>query len=161
MWRKLPRLSASPTTRPHPGLVERGTAAAAAEKAADDAAAHAAAELADLKKKASFFEEALLTKPCASFMAELAGPDSPQRQGVIARARLDEPDRRQLQHQEQLALGAALGLSMAEARGGEAGLLSPGLLSPSPGLLLPELPLWEIAAGTPACSSSWWMSYYS
>ena len=128
-----------------PGLVNRGTAAAAAEKAADDAAAHAVSELADLKEKASFFEEALLTNPCASLMAGLAGPDSPLRQGMIARARLDESDRRQLQHEEQLELGAALDLSMAEARGDEAGLLSPGLLSLSPGLLLPELPLGELA----------------
>ena len=37
--------------------------AATADKAEDDAAAHAAAEFADLKKKASFFEEALLTNP--------------------------------------------------------------------------------------------------
>ena len=88
------------------------------------------------------FEEALLTNPWASLMA---GPDSPLRQGMIARARHDESDRRQLQHEEQLELGAALDLSMAEARGDEAGLLSPGLLSLSPWLLLPELPLGELA----------------
>ena len=100
---------------PRPRVLRKGTAAAVAEAAAAAAAAHAASELADLEKKASFYDTAIRDDEGARDRARRAAPDDPLRQGMIARARLDESERRQQQFKEVLELRAAENLSAVEA----------------------------------------------
>ena len=75
---------------PRPRVLRKGTAAAVAEAAAAAAAAaHAASELADLEKKASFFDANIQDDEGARDRARRAESDDPLCQGMIARARLD------------------------------------------------------------------------
>jgi len=100
---------------PRPRVLRKGTAAAVAEAAAAAAAAHAASELADLEKKASFFDANIQDDEGARDRARRAESDDPLCQGMIARARLDESERRKEQFREVLELRAAENLSAVEA----------------------------------------------
>ena len=100
---------------PRPRVLRKGTAAAVAEAAAAAAAAHAASELADLEKKASFYDAAIRDDEGARDRARRAESDDPLCQGMIARARLDESERRKEQFREVLELRAAENLSAVEA----------------------------------------------
>ena len=106
---------ASDVFSPRPRLLKKGTAAAVAEAAAAAATEHAAATLADLQKKASLYDAALRDDAGARDRARRAQSDDPLRQGMIARARLDESERRQEQFREVLELRAAENLSAVEA----------------------------------------------
>ena len=106
---------ASPVFGTRPGLVRKGTAAAAAEAAAAAAVAQAAAELEDLEKKASVYDAALRDDEGARDRARRAAPDDPLRQGMVARMRLGESQRRQDRYAEVLELGAAEVLSAVAA----------------------------------------------
>ena len=100
---------------PRPRVLRKGTAAAVAEAAAAAAAAHAASELADLEKKASFFDANIQDDEGARDRARRAESDDPLCQGMIARARLDESERRKEQFREVLELRAVENLSAVEA----------------------------------------------
>jgi len=100
---------------PRPRVLRKGTAAAVAEAAAAAAAAHAASELADLEKKASFFDANIQDDEGARDRTRRAESDDPLCQGMIARARLDESERRKEQFREVLELRAAENLSAVEA----------------------------------------------
>ena len=100
---------------PRPRVLKKGTATAVAEAAAAAAAAHAASELADLEKKAPFYDTAIRDDEGPRDRARRAESDDPLRQGMVARTRLDEQERRQEQFREVLELCAAENLSAVEA----------------------------------------------
>ena len=68
---------------PRPRVLKKGTAAAVAEAAAAAAAAHAASELADLEKKASFYDAAIRDDEGARDRARRAEFYDPLRQGMF------------------------------------------------------------------------------
>ena len=119
-----------------PKVVRIGSAAALAEASMAAAAEYEAARLADLERKAAFFDAAVVGDPLALGRAMAAPSGDPVREGMIARNLLDESairqqrfaesleERSMLAAQDELELSAALELSVGA---GGAGLLGEDL----------------------------------
>ena len=126
----------SPVFGPRPRLVAVGSAAALAEASMAAAVEQAAARLADLKRKAAFFDAAVVGDPLALGRAMAAPSGDPVREGMIARNLVDESairqqrfaesleERSMLAAQDELELSAALEFSVGA---GGAGLLGEDL----------------------------------
>ena len=122
----------SPMLGKRPKLVRIGSAAALAEESMAAAVEQAAARLADLERKAAFFDAAVVGDPLALGRAMAAPSGDPVREGMIARSLLNESairqqrfaesleERSMLAAQHELELSAALELSV---EAGGAGLL--------------------------------------
>ena len=163
----------SPMLGKRPKLVRIGSAAALAEASMAAAVEQAAARLADLERKAAFFDAAVVGDPLALGRAMAAPSGDPVREGMIARNLLDESairqqrfaesleERSMLAAQDELELSAALELSV---QAGGAGLLEleaeptavedtptggllprvlPRVLPPPPDEDVPEPPVFE------------------
>ena len=114
----------SPMLGKRPKLVRIGSAAALAEASMAAAVEQAAARLADLERKAAFFDAAVVGDPLALGRAMAAPSGDPVREGMIARNLLDESairqqrfaesleERSMLAAQDELELSAALELSV-------------------------------------------------
>ena len=89
-------------------LVRIGSAAALAEASMAAAVEQAAARLADLERKAAFFDAAVVGDPLALGRAMAAPSGDPVREGMIARNLLDESAIRQQRFAESLEERAML-----------------------------------------------------
>ena len=98
----------SPVFGPRPKLVAVGSAAALAEASMAAAAEYEAARLADLERKAAFFDAAVVGDPLALGRAIAAPSGDPVREGMIARNLLDESAIRQQRFAESLEERAML-----------------------------------------------------
>ena len=85
----------SPMLGKRPKLVRIGSAAALAEAFMAAAAEYEAALLADLERKAAFFDTAVVGDPLALGRAMAAPSGDPVREGMIARSLLNESAIRQ------------------------------------------------------------------